>query len=266
MAPNPCVAEVTPVCSLQTVASGCSIPSPADFPCPGCLCGFPCAPGFVTHCGSSQWHKLMLDGTAWVMSVCGNTLLRMRFPRELTPGAKSPLGPGNWACCMSGGATPEWCLSTEVWELWVSFPATWEAEKGKAERKPAGTVAFPSPVPGQIQHPSHCASSFPTALHIALGSSFQAQPVFWTCRRVRPPRAWMWARAAPQLLVDAGVGAAAASAFSHIPMDTDVMKVIAGSTTLSTHFEIVCVPHFWKPKSVCGCTGGKKCNRLSLQF
>lgn len=45
---------------------------------------------------------------------------------------------------------------------------------------------------------------------------------------------------------------------SRIPIGTGVVKkVVAGPTTLLNHFEIVCVPHFWKPKLICGCTGGK---------
>lgn len=155
----------------------------------------------------------------WVMSVHGNTLLRMSPQGAHPAGAKSPLGPGKWTCYVPGGAAPEWCLSTElhteVWELWVSSPFLLpEKLKRSGARQIRNLSALLLSQALYLDRPSVPATvPLPTASHPAHGKQLQGT----TCAldlqegKALMARAWMWARAAPQLLMGAGVGAAAAS-------------------------------------------------------
>lgn len=147
-------------------------------------------------------------------------------------------------------------LCREVWELRTSSPFLLPEKLKRSGPRQRGNLwaLLPSQalcldrasIPATVHLP------FPQLHTWHMGNSFQAQPACSGLQEGQSPmaRAWMWARAATQLLVGA--------ASTHIPMGTDVMKnVVAGSSTLLNHFEIVCVPHFWKPKPMCGCTEGK---------
>lgn len=170
---------------------------------------------------------------------------------------------------MPGEAAPEWCLSTapcaersgncELPLLSCHLRSLKGVGQGRGEtcghcclpKLCAWTETASQP---QCTFPSH--SFTPGTWETA---SRHSLPVL-DCRRVRAP--WQGHGCGPGQQHSCwwvlGWGLQQHPASTHIPMGTDVMKnVVAGSSTLLNHFEIVCVPHFWKPKPMCGCTEGK---------
>lgn len=271
MAPNPCV-EVTPVHSFQIITSGPSIPSSVDVICPGCLCGFPCAPGFVTHCGSSQWHQVHASqdrvpslAAGWCLSM--GTLCWGWVPRELTQLGQNHLWDleNELATCQEElHLSGVWAQNSTQRSGSCEFPPLSCYLRnlkgvGQGREETCQHCWFPKPCTW-TDPASQPQCPFPQLHTLLMGNSFKAQPVLYTCRRVRP--SWQGHGCGQGQHLSCwwvlGWGLLQHPASSHIPMSTDAgKKVVAGSTTLLNHFEIVCVLHFWKPKPICECTGGK---------
>lgn len=126
---------------------------------------------------------------------------------------------------MPGEAAPEWCLSTAPCAersgscelpLLSCYLRSLKGVKARGPRQRGNLWAL---LPSQALCLDR--DSIPATVHIPfpqlhtwhMGNSFQAQPARSGLQEGQSPmaRAWMWARAAAQLLVGAGVGAAAAS-------------------------------------------------------